>query len=49
MFRLLGSPIKEHYIHPNGNHTLPLDVKFERMLRWFDQHLGTPARTVVRP
>jgi serine/threonine protein kinase len=43
MFHLLGSPIKEHYIHPNGHHMLPLDVKFEQMLRWFDRHLGKPA------
>jgi serine/threonine protein kinase/formylglycine-generating enzyme required for sulfatase activity/dienelactone hydrolase len=45
MFHLLGSSIKEHYVHPGGHHKLPLDVKFERMLRWFDQHLGPPART----
>jgi hypothetical protein len=44
MFQLLGSPIKEHYIHPNGHHMLPSEVKCKRMLPWFDRHLGTPAR-----
>jgi pimeloyl-ACP methyl ester carboxylesterase len=44
MFQLLGSPIKEHYVHPNGHHMLPPAVKFEQMQRWFDRHLGTPAK-----
>jgi predicted esterase len=44
MFNLIGSSIKEHYIHPNGHHMLPPEVKFAKMLPWFDKHLGTPAR-----
>lgn len=42
MFQLIGSPIKEHYVHPNGHHMLPPDIKFEQILRWFDRHLGEP-------
>jgi predicted esterase len=42
MFELLGSSIKEHYVHPTGNHMLPPTVKFAHMLPWFDQHLGRP-------
>ena len=44
MFDLLGSPVKEHYMHPNGHHMLSPEVKFAQMLPWFDRHLGTPAR-----
>ncbi len=44
MFNLLGSPIKEHYVHPNGHHMLPPLVKFDQIQRWFDQHLGTPTQ-----
>jgi predicted esterase len=43
MFALLGSTIKEHYVHPNGHHMLPPQVKFAKMLPWFDQRLGVPA------
>jgi len=42
LFELLGSAIKEHYVHPNGNHMLPHDVKFGKALQWFDAHLGKP-------
>ena len=44
MFNFLGSQIKEHYVHPNGNHMLPPSVKFEKIQKWFDQHLGTPEK-----
>jgi predicted esterase len=43
MFDLLGSTIKEHYVHPDGHHMLPPAIKFEHALRWFDRHLGKPA------
>lgn len=42
MFNLLGSPIKEHYVHLNGHHMLPPDVKFSKALQWYDKHLGKP-------
>jgi pimeloyl-ACP methyl ester carboxylesterase len=48
MFRLIGSSLKEHYIHPNGHHMLPPAVKFARMLPWYDQHLGAPVKAGVR-
>ena len=48
MFQLLGTPIKEHFIHPNGHHMLPPELKFARTLRWFDQHLGAPAKAPER-
>jgi pimeloyl-ACP methyl ester carboxylesterase len=48
MFNLIGSKIKEHYVHPDGHHMLPPTVKFARMLRWYDLHLGTPAKAGVR-
>jgi dienelactone hydrolase len=44
MFDLIGSPVKEHYVHEGGHHMLAPDVKFARMLPWFDRHLGAPAR-----
>ena len=44
MFALLGSPVKEHYVHPDGHHMLPPGVKFEHTIRWFDRHLGVVAR-----
>jgi dienelactone hydrolase len=44
MFDLIGSPVKEHHVHPGGHHMLAPDVKFARVLPWFDRHLGAPAR-----
>lgn len=44
LFRLLGSAIKQHYVHPQGHHMLPTAVKFAKILPWFDEHLGRPAR-----
>ena len=44
LFDLIGSPVKEHYVHPGGHHMLPPEVKFAQMLPWFDRHLGVPAR-----
>src|SRR5262249_32147380 len=43
MFELLGSPIKEHYVHPGSGHMLPRNVKLQKMLQWFDRYLGTPT------
>jgi predicted esterase len=44
LFGLLGSAIKEHYVHPRGHHMLPPQVKFAKIVPWFDQHLGVPTR-----
>src|SRR5262249_62456 len=44
MFDLIGSPVKEHYVHPGGHHMLAPDVKFARVLPWLDRHFGAPAR-----
>jgi dienelactone hydrolase len=44
MIDLIGSTVKEHYVHPGGHHMLAPDVKFARMLPWFDRHFGAPAR-----
>jgi dienelactone hydrolase len=48
MFHLLGSAIKEHYIHPGGHHMLPSQVKFAKILPWFDQRLGMPVRLLAK-
>ena len=45
LFRLLGSPVKEHFVHPDGHHMLPPAVKFPQALRWYDRHLGVPVKT----
>jgi dienelactone hydrolase len=42
MFRLLGSPIKEHHVEPAAGHLAPRAVKVEKTLAWFDKHLGKP-------
>ena len=44
MFDLLGSPVKEYYMHPGGRHILPPDVKAAKAIEWFDRYLGPPGR-----
>ncbi|MFL5327990.1 MAG: protein kinase domain-containing protein [Gemmataceae bacterium] len=44
MFQLLGSSIKEQYIHPTGHHMLAPDIKFTKMQAWFDRHFGQPKK-----